>query len=123
MTPEPIASSTEGKTRLAEVQPGSLFQKGYILPKDVRVRFVRAESACLDTILSLLYSSLFTVFGVFLGINLTKGKNSTPVEISATVIFGVFSIIILIWWGINKWRQYSNSISVPPSILENISEE
>lgn len=123
MTPEPIATSNERKPSLAEVQPGSLFQKGYILPKDVRVRFVRAESACLDTILSLLYSSLFTVFGVFLGINLTKGKNSTWVEISATAIFATFSIIIIVWWGVNKWKQYGNSISVPPSILENISEE
>src|ERR1035441_7361701 len=65
-------------------------QSGIILPSDIRIRLVRAEAASLDTILSFLYSTMLSVFGVFLGIVLTKGKQSMVTEIASVVCFGAF---------------------------------
>jgi hypothetical protein len=72
-------------------------QFGAILPADMRVRLVRSDDN-FDSILSLLYSSMLTVFGIFLGSILTKGAATTKLEYAATIAFGVFSILLLLWW-------------------------
>jgi hypothetical protein len=92
-------------------------QSGIILPSDIRIRLVRAEAASLDTILSFLYSTMLSVFGVFLGIVLTKGKQSMVTEIASVVCFGAFAVALLSWWivtvhGVNRIiREASLSVA------------
>ena len=97
-------------------------QSGIILPSDIRIRLVRSEAASLDTILSLLYSTMMSVFGVFLGIVLTKGDKSTGTEIGSVVCFGGFSVALLIWWIWIKRKQSEKGVSIPGSVLQEYNK-
>lgn len=119
--------STNPANAISSLQPQQFedqasVQSGFILPCDIRVRLVRAESSGLDTILSLLYTSMFTVFGVFLGI-VTEKQQATSPEIAATWVFGIFSVILLLWWVLTKIRQYEKGISLPSSILQGYEKK
>jgi hypothetical protein len=93
-------------------------QSGIILPSDIRVRLVRAEAASLDTILSLLYSTVLSIFSLFLGIVLTKGSASTVTEKASVICFGALSAFLLGWWIYVKWKQSEKGVSVPHSVLQ-----
>ena len=111
------------ETYLPEESTDQNVLSGIIFPSDIRIRLVRAETVTLDTVLSLIYSSLLTVFGVFLGIMLTKGQLRTGTEVAAVVFFGFFSMVILVWWTINKVKQHDKGVSLPTTILQKYEDD
>lgn len=112
--------------RLNAVTPGDVqsntVQSGIILPSDIRVRLVRAEAASLDTILSLLYSTVFSIFSLFLGIVLTKGNASTMTEKASVICFGILGVFLLGWWIYIKYKQSEKGVSVPHSVLQEFGK-
>jgi hypothetical protein len=111
-------TSSQVSAVVSENAPSNTVQSGIILPSDIRIRLVRAEAASLDTILSLLYSTVLSIFSLFLGIVLTKGSTCTTTEIAAVVCFGILSCFLLGWWLYIKWKQSEKGVSVPHTVLQ-----
>lgn len=96
------------------------FSTGALLPKDMTVKLVRAETANWETFLSVLYSLTLTLFGLFLGAWVTTssaGKSWTSLEAVATVAFGLLSAGLMTAWGVIKVRQQHQGVVVPYEIL------
>ena len=110
-SPVPNQVATESK-------PNAV-QFGYILPSDMRVRLVREEHVTLDSILTILYSTVLAVFGVFLGMALTKGQSASDTEIAGVVFLGIFAAVLLVWWIYNRFRRSSGGIGVPVSAIKD----
>ncbi|MDD5261948.1 MAG: hypothetical protein PHD76_08895 [Methylacidiphilales bacterium] len=102
---------------------GNAMLAGAILPSDMRVRLVRSDSAHLDTILSLFYSTSFSIFGVFLGAILSKTGGPSTIELWATVFLGIISVALLALWGFIKYRQFEKGITIPQSALDQFCKK
>lgn len=99
--------------------PSGACRTGAIIPEDMRVTLVRADSANLDTILSVFFSVIFGVFGIFLGALLTATTPATGLEKLAIWGFGVLGVAILGWWIYNKVKQSSGGVTIS---LHSLSE-
>lgn len=96
------------------------FNTGALIPRDMTVKLVRAESANWETFLSILYSLTLTIFGLFIGAWVTSssaGKSSTSLEIVATISFGALSGGLIIVWAVMKVRQQREGVVVPYEVL------
>ncbi len=90
---------------------------GAVLPIDLRIKLVRADSSIWDMFLSILFSITLTLFGVFLGACLTKeGSNPvqqiTPLERTAMWFFGGISGVLIAAWGLIKYFQLRKGYTV-----------
>jgi hypothetical protein len=110
MTPRGTTPSINPRPRITDIaRPAT----GVMTPSDLTVRLVRSESASLETILSVLYSSFLGFFGVFLGTILQKQSQSTLMEVVATFAFGLASVTLLIWWICVKVKQTKDNVLLP----------
>ena len=103
---------------------GEGFHTGALLPRDMTVRLVRAETANWETFLSVLYSATLTLFGIFLGAGVAKRSTQTPfstLEWAATWAFLVLSVVLLFCWGAIKLRAQRNVLKIPHSLLDSVN--
>lgn len=108
----------------AQSKKGEQIDTGALLPRDMTVKLVRAESANWETFLQLLYSITLTLFGLFLGswVSSTNSNVSfTSLEVVATLSFGVLSLGLIGIWIALKIRQSKQGIKVPYDILNQFS--
>ena len=99
---------------------GGGFNTGALIPRDMTVKLVRAETATWETFLSVLYSLTLTLFGLFLGAWVTSssaGKSWTSLEAVATISFGSLSVILIAAWAVIKVRQQRHGVVVPYEVL------
>lgn len=99
---------------------------GALLPKDMTVKLVRAETANLEIFLQSLYSFMLTLFGLFLGSWMSRANNSitfTNLESVATISFGVLSLCLIVAWICLKVKQSNQGIKIPYEILNQLSNE
>jgi hypothetical protein len=100
---------------------------GALIPKDMTVRLVRADSANWETFLSCLYSMLLTVFGLFLGAWVSDSQSTTPkftlLEKIATVSFGLIALVLIAAWIFLKVRQHRRGIKIPYELLQRLPSE
>lgn len=111
----------------AESKGNERVSTGTMLPKDLTVKLVRADTANWETFLSLLYSIMMTLFGVFLGSYLSNSDNPnskfSTLEFTATISFGVLSLILIGVWVVIKVFQQRGSVRVSHSEFETIKDE
>lgn len=110
----------------AESKKEDKIDTGALLPKDMTVKLVRAESANWETFLQVLYSITLTLFGLFLGSWVSaSGSNLkfTSLEVVATLAFGIISAGLIIVWAIFKVRQSRQGIKIPYDILSRFGED
>ena len=100
---------------------------GAIIPIDMTVKLVRADSSNWEMFLSSFYSLTLTLFGIFLGVWISdsqQGINSFSIlEKVATIFFLVISVILIIVWVIIKVRQRKRGVKIPQNILNNFGEK
>ena len=112
--------------RDAESNKDDKFDTGALLPKDLTVKLVRSESANWETFLSVLYSIMLTLFGLFLGSWISSSKNNiqfSSLESVATFSFGLLSIGLIVVWIVLKVKQQKHGIKVPYDLLNTLSED
>lgn len=100
---------------------------GAMIPKDMTVRLVRADSANWEIFISLLYSLSLTFFGVFLGSWISDSAKEVPsftnLEMISTIFLGLLSLILISVWGWLKYQQQKNCILIPHETLNMYKEE
>lgn len=113
---EPAGTVTPSDARRAVLS-------GVIIPSDMRVRLVRAESAALDAVVSLLFTAVMTVFGALLGAALGNDEDASGEEITGIVALGVLGAVLLGWWLANKWKSMGSGVSVPGSVIQEYGDD
>ena len=101
------------------------FSTGALIPRDMTVKLVRAETANWETFLSIMFSITLTLFGLFLGAwvaSASASKSWTSLEIVATISFGVLSAGLIIVWAVVKVRQQRQGVVVPYEVLSTYQE-
>jgi hypothetical protein len=98
------------------------FDTGALLPRDMTVRLVRADSAGWEIFLSALYSLVLAVFGVFLGAWVTDAQSQTPkftfLEKFACITLGCIAVVLVGAWICLKIRQSRATLRVPLDVLK-----
>ena len=110
----------------AESKKEDRIDTGALLPKDMTVKLVRAESANWETFLQVLYSITLTLFGLFLGSWVSASSKNikfTSLEVVATLSFGVLSSGLIIVWIILKVKQAIQGIKIPYDVINRFGEE
>lgn len=110
----------------AESNKEDHFDTGALLPRDMTVKLVRAESANWETFLSCFYSITLTLFGLFLGSwvsSRSTNSNFSGLERIATIAFGVISILLIIVWITLKVRQQKHGIKIPYETLNSLTKK
>lgn len=110
----------------AESNKDDKLDTGALIPKDMTVKLVRAESANWETFLSLLYSITLTLFGLYLGswISTTNSSSSfSSLEIVAIFAFGGLSLALIIIWVVLKVRQQRQGVKIPYDMLNSLSDD
>lgn len=101
-----------------EAPPQSAFTSGALLPKDMSVTLVRADTATLENILAIIYSITLGLFGVFLGAGMAESQTKfTALEQAATWVFGIASLGLAGGLIYLKIRQSRASVRVPYETL------
>ena len=95
---------------------------GAVLPTDMRVRLIRADSSAFDTILTVLFSITLTLFGVFVGSWITDPTQMPKLAKVATVAFGLLSVALIIWWVVIKVCQMKKGVTVPLGMIEGLRQ-
>lgn len=109
----------------AQSKRGDRIDTGALLPRDMTVKLVRAESANWETFLQCMYSITLTLFGLFLGSWVSSSSSSisfTSLEVVATLSFGFLSLALIVIWVVIKIRQSKQGIKVPYDMLSQFSE-
>jgi len=117
--PREIADQYENDARSSE-SPG--FKTGAMIPSDMTVRLVRAESANWETLLSVLYSLCLTLFGVFAG-SWSSSDSFSGLEKTATFGFLGLSLILIAIWATIKVRLQRGGVNVPLNTLGDLKED
>lgn len=99
---------------------------GAVLPTDMRIKLVRADTTMWDMFLSIMFSITLTLFGVFLGANITKAASEpvqkiTSLEMAATWFLGLFALILFIAWVVLKIGQLKKGFTIPLDKLNQLS--
>jgi len=97
------------------------FKSGVVIPADIRVSLVRIEASNLDSVISILFSVVFGIFGVYLGSWLSSDRAMTKLELLGFISFGIFAIFLLIWWLLIKRLLLREGITLPMSVLAQLS--
>lgn len=103
-----------------------VFNTGALIPNDMTVKLVRADSANWETFVSVLYSVTLTLFGLFLGAWVTSpntGKANTDfssLEVTATLAFGGLSFVLILIWGYLKIKQQKEGVVISTEMLRNL---
>lgn len=95
---------------------------GAVLPSDMRIRLIRADSSAFDTILTVLFSITLTLFGIFLGAWITDSTKLSPLGKLATVSFGLLSLALIVWWIVIKVCQMKKGVTIPISLIESFKQ-
>jgi hypothetical protein len=107
--------------------PDSGVDTGALIPRDMTVRLVRADSANWEVFLQALYSLLLTFFGIFLGGWINDAGSSAPrftgLEKTATVIFGVLALVLIGAWVVLKIKQHKKNVKIPYEILRSFQRD
>lgn len=110
----------------AESKKDDRIDTGALLPKDMTVKLVRAESANWETFLQVLYSITLTLFGLFLGSWVSASNinvSFTSLEVVATLSFGVLSVGLIVVWALLKIKQFRQGVIIPYEILNRFGDE
>ncbi len=97
---------------------------GTMLPKDLTVKLVRADTSNWETFLSCLYSFTLTLFGLFLGTLISRDSsqlsNPSTLEIIATIVFGCLSLLLIGIWVCVKIRVQIGGVRMPHDVLDSL---
>jgi len=116
---EQIHSQYENDARSG---PTDTFKTGAMIPSDMSVRLVRAESANWETFLSLMYSLCLTMAGIFAG-SWASTKDFSTLEKFATIgFFSIAGILILVWVRV-KVRLQKGGVNIPMNALQTFKDE
>jgi hypothetical protein len=125
MTQHPSSSSEDSLAKVEHQKVG--FDTGALLPRDMTVRLVRADSAGWEIFLSALYSLVLAVFGVFLGAWITDAQSQTPrftfFDKFACVIIGCIALVLAGAWVCLKIKQGRATLRVPLDLLKAFDED
>ena len=130
MTPDHNSAETTADCEQVKLGSNPEVEKGFItgavIPQDLTVKFVRADSALWEILLASASSLFLTLFGVFLGAWMSSApavpaSQGVPAVAAAFGIyeriacfsFGGFAIIALGIWGVLKWKQCRAGVTVP----------
>jgi len=135
-------NNTQGDSVSVDSDAEAGFDTGALLPRDMTVRLVRADSAGWEIFLSTLWSITLTIFGIYMGAWISLGGSkavatgspaptSTPVQDLppafgafdkvACVAFGLISLVLIGAWGFIKFRQGRKTLKVPYELLQRYS--
>lgn len=94
---------------------------GVGIPKDMRVKLVRADSAILEIVISILYSVGLTISGIFIGV---WGMNETHTFLEKVGIgfTGVITLVLIAIFVFVKVIQLRSSVFVPNEFLEDYNK-
>ncbi|MDN5292259.1 MAG: hypothetical protein PWQ06_2498 [Anaerophaga sp.] len=110
----------------AESETSDKIDIGTMLPKDLTIKLVRADTANWETFLSCLYSISLTLFGLFLGVIISRAgtqSKTSLLEIIATAFLGIFSFILIgVWVGI-KIRCQKGGVRIPHDVLKTFTSK
>jgi hypothetical protein len=109
----------------AESKKEDRIDTGALLPKDMTVKLVRAESANWETFIQVLYSITLTLFGLFLGSWVSAANTNvsfTSLEVVSTFSFGIISLVLIVVWSILKIMQSRQGIKIPYDILNKFND-
>lgn len=119
----PAASTQLGANRITvPTSQETPMLTGAVLPTDMRVRLIRADSSAFDTILTVLFSITLTLFGVFVGSWITDPTQMPKLAKVATVAFGLLSVALIIWWVVIKVCQMKKGVTVPLGMIEGLRQ-
>lgn len=116
-----VLSNGDNSIIVPSNQQQLVLMTGAVLPEDMRIKLIRADSSSFDTILTVFFSITLTLFGTFLGIWITDSVKTSSSEKVATVAFGGLSLALIIWWIVIKVTQMKKGVTVPISVLNSIS--
>jgi len=125
-------NSTAGQSDQVNPNLGGAAQKsaglqiGAVLPEDMTVKLVRAESADAEIFLSVLYTFVVGLFGIFLGGWIADSQQTQPVMAVwtkvACVMFGLISLVLVAAWFYIKIKQRRKTVKIPYQLLSNYEE-
>ena len=94
---------------------------GTVLPSDMTVKLVRADSANWEIFITSLNSLTLTFFGIFLGVWISDANQSshnfTFLEKIATIFFLLISVLLIVVWIIIKIKQSNSGVKIPQDFL------
>ena len=135
-------TSCESENLSSNPQVGPGFLTGAVVPQDLTVKFVRADSALWEVLLSVASSLFLTCFGLLLGAWISsKSANESIAALQASaiqsgaiapsvlpeqfgvyakascILFGLLSLAALGIWGVLKVKQSRKGVVVPIDTL------
>jgi hypothetical protein len=94
---------------------------GAVIPCDMTVKLVRADSANWEIFITALNSFTLTFFGIFLGVWISDAKqnvhNFSFLEKFATIFFLLISLVLIAIWIITKINQSKRGVRIPQDFL------
>lgn len=94
---------------------------GAVVPTDLTVKLVRADSANWEIFVTALNSITLTFFGLFLGVWVSDANqtthNFTLLEKIATLFFLLISFTLIIIWIVLKVKQSKRGVRIPQDFL------
>lgn len=132
-TSELVESRTSDSFQIAEnyisdskTSKGQVFT-GAVIPKDMTVKLVRADSANWEILLSSLYSLTLTFFGILLGAWLTDTEKNTQtfslLEKVCTIFLLFISVVLIVIWVIIKIKQSRKGVIVSEEELRRLGNK
>lgn len=96
---------------------GTELSFGAILPKDMTVQLIRADSVMWETLIAFLNSISLSFFMLFLGEFTAKEHLFTRLEIMSLWVLGGFTLILSIIWFALKIKQQKGGVTIPIEAL------